>query len=293
MWLYRKCLLPLKRRLEVLKVAKEADIVIVHKTMTHMHDRPSLEALLKQKHPKIIYNFDDAVHERGIPYLSERIGLSHATWTGHTTLQDYARNYCASNYLIPSAVDTEHYSAKLSYERKDPLLLVWSGTVFSLHYLDLITDAIEELAQTLPLKLRIICRERPSLSLPDDLIQWCPFDPATEQALLTESDIAVMPLHDGAYERAKENYKIKMYGACGLPTVCSPVGMNQDYISDGVDGLFAQTPEAWCRQIQRLAMDAALRETMGRRLREKMCKHYSIPVIGEQLINMFNAFLET
>jgi glycosyltransferase involved in cell wall biosynthesis len=80
---------------------------------------------------------------------------------------------------------------------------------------------------------------------------WVPFDERAEVVCLKEADIALMPIADGPYERAKENYKVKMYMACGLPVVCSPVGINMHFIQEGERGFFARDADEWVDAIER------------------------------------------
>ena len=100
-----------------------------------------------------------------------------------------------------------------------------------------------------------------------------------------------MPLPDGPYERAKENYKTKIYLASGLPVVASPVGMNNAFLSHGERGMLAATNDEWGDAIRAFAESAALREQSGRAGRDFVVRKYAIPVIGHQLFNFFNSIL--
>ena len=64
--------------------------------------------------------------------------------------------------------------------------------------------------------------------------------------------------------------------ATGLPTIASPVGANEQIISDGQTGLLARSKEEWTEAIVRLANDADLRAKMGSAARTVVLKDYSI-----------------
>ena len=278
-----KTVLPAIRAHQLEPLIRAADIVIVHKSITHIQDEPVLERRLRKLHDRIIFNFDDATHECGVPYLDERLSLADAAWVGNPVLVDFARQHCPRVELIESAVDCDHYTPKTDYTLGAPLRLCWSGTPSSYRYLDLLREPLRWLGRSMPYQMTIMSRSRFSFSDPLIHDRWLPFSHADEVALFQSSDIGLMPLPDGPYERAKENYKTKIYLASGLPVVASPVGMNNLFISPEVRGLFAANAEEWIRSITRLANDRPLRERSGRSGRQFIVQKYSIPVVGGKL----------
>lgn len=284
-------LLPVQRLYEVLFRVSKADLVIVHKSLVTMQKRPILEALLRRRHRAIIFNFDDAVYEKGIPYVAERIGLADAVWVGNPLLVEYSRKYCQRVALIESAVDCRHYTAKKTYDIHRPIHLIWSGNVFNHSRLEQLREPLRELAKRKPFVFKIISGVKFSFNDADIHDEWIPFNYETEVACLHDADIALMPLVDGPYERAKENYKVKMYMACGLPIICSPVGMNTHFIQEGQRGFFAETAEDWVKAIEQVADSTTLRESLGRNARQHAVCHYDIPVIGQQLLTLFEEVL--
>jgi glycosyltransferase involved in cell wall biosynthesis len=69
--------------------------------------------------------------------------------------------------------------------------------------------------------------------------------------------------------------------AVGLPVVCSPVGMNREIVTDGVEGFWASSQEEWAEKIGTLVQDGNLRETMGSKGRKKVEKTYSLSINAE------------
>ena len=286
-----KTVLPAIRAHQLEPLIRAADIVIVHKSITHIQDEPVLERRLRKLHDRIIFNFDDATHECGVPYLDERLSLADAAWVGNPVLVDFARQHCPRVELIESAVDCDHYTPKTDYTLGTPLRLCWSGTPSSYGYLDLLREPLRRLGRSMPYQITIMSRSRFSFSDPQIHDRWLPFSHADELALFQSSDIGLMPLPDGPYERAKENYKTKIYLASGLPVVASPVGMNNAFLSHGERGMLAATNDEWGDAIRAFAESAALREQSGRAGRDFVVRKYAIPVIGHQLFNFFNSLL--
>jgi glycosyltransferase involved in cell wall biosynthesis len=286
-----KSLFPGIRARQLEQLVPQADVVIVHKSITAIQDEPVLERRLRKMHDRIIFNFDDATHERGIPYLDERLSLADAAWVGNPVLVDFARKHCPRVELIESAVDCDHYKPKTDYSLGSPLRLCWSGTPSSYHYLELLRDPLRRLGRIMPYQITIMSRSRFSFSDPEIHDRWLPFSHAGEVALFQSSDIGLMPLPDGPYERAKENYKTKIYLASGLPVVASPVGMNNVFVYHGERGMLASTSDGWIEAIRTFAESASLREQSGRAGREFMVRKYGIPVIGSTLLSFFKSIL--
>lgn len=286
--LYSTFVSPFIRRRQIRIAAREADIVIVHKSITSINSKPFLEKYLRSLHKRIIFNFDDAVNEAGVPYLDERIKLADAVWVGHPLLAEYSKKYCSKVHIIESAVDTDRYNKNDDYQLNNPPIILWIGTPYGLRYLSILEKPLSRLAEQEEFVFQIICRER--FSFASRIKQeWLPFDYDKEVSYLHNCDVAVMPLFDEPYERAKENYKVKMYLSCGLPTICSPVGINNKFIKDGENGFLADTSDSWANRLLLLLKDQELRQRFGGAGRKYILKNYTIPVIGNQLLNLFNS----
>ena len=64
--------------------------------------------------------------------------------------------------------------------------------------------------------------------------------------------------------------------AAGLPTIASPVGVNNDIVLPGETGFLASSPEAWQSALCMLVRSAELRARMGRAGRRRCEQEYSI-----------------
>lgn len=285
-------ILPFQRFFQILFKTKNADIVIVHKSIVSLSYFPVLEKLLRRRHKHIVFNFDDAVYEKGIPYVPDRISLADAVWVGNQILSDYSKKFCNQVIVIESAVDCKHYTSKSSYEIHEPLILIWSGTAFSHQYLEQLREPLKILSKKRNFIFKIISGSKFSFNQSEIVDEWIPFDINTEIQHLREADIAVMPLADGLYEKAKENYKVKLYMACGLPLVCSPVGLNIQFVKDGERGFLAKSTTEWVSAIEKLANSKLLRENVGSLSRQYILANYDIPIVGDKLLNFFYSVIK-
>ncbi len=95
--------------------------------------------------------------------------------------------------------------------------------------------------------------------------------------------IGVMPLPNSPWERGKCGGKLLQYMALGIPAVASPVGANNQIISDGENGFLASSHDEWADRLRALIRNATLRKQIGARARQTMETRYSIKVTGPQL----------
>lgn len=285
---YQRGYLRALRVAQIAQAALHADVVIVHKAITSMTRSPVFERMLRRCHHAIVFNFDDAVNETGIPFLPDRIALADAVWVGRPPLVDYAKTFCHHVELIESAVDTHRYRPATPPRLPSVPTLVWTGTRWNFKYLRELCEPLSRIARRTRFRLRIISRDRVDFLDPRIDIEWHPFDHDTEPELLRTADIGLAPLTDGVYERAKENYKVKLYLASGLPIVCSPVGANLDFVQDGVRGLQSRTANDWVDNISALLDDGALRRKMGAAGRTFAIDRFAIPLVSAKLANLFD-----
>jgi glycosyltransferase involved in cell wall biosynthesis len=63
--------------------------------------------------------------------------------------------------------------------------------------------------------------------------------------------------------------------ALGIPTICSPVGVNSEIVQDGVNGFLASTEDEWVEKLTALLRSAELRKRFGLAGRQTVEAKYS------------------
>ena len=271
------------------------DGVLIQKKGLNFFDASCLRRYSK----KIIYDFDDAVMYS--PKAPERNSLFHflrfrrsarladLVMAGNSYLAEHARRYNSNVYVVPTGLNTEDYRLEPVPKADGRIRLVWIGSKATLRYLAQIEGALEQVGSRFEhVVLRIICDAFLELrSLQVEKRHWS----RQKQALdLVSSDIALAPLSDDRYTRGKCGFKILQYGAASLPVVASPVGVNAEYVQNGVTGLHATDISDWVDKIGQLVQNQELRIRMGRAARRQV-SGFDVGQIGSRLTTILKNHL--
>lgn len=82
--------------------------------------------------------------------------------------------------------------------------------------------------------------------------------------------------------------KVIQYMGVGIPVVASGVGVHEEIINDGVNGLLADSDEEWIERLSQLIENETLRERFGFMGRKTVEERYSIKVNGPKLLEILN-----
>lgn len=184
-----------------------------------------------------------------------------AVSTGNQYLEDRAISAGAKKvFRLPTVIDPERYKMKVHQETAT-VTIGWIGSPSTLKYLDALLPVLENLGKELDIVLLLVNgKRRPAFS---GKVQSIPWAEVGEAEALLQMDIGIMPLPDNPWERGKCAYKLIQYMACGLPVVASPVGMNKEVVTHGVNGFLAQTDAEWIAALGMLIRDWTLRKSFG------------------------------
>jgi glycosyltransferase involved in cell wall biosynthesis len=289
----------LNRRRQDVKSAASYDLVYVFREAALLGP-PWFERGMARSGVPMIFDFDDAIFVR---YKSPANGyLSYLKFPGKTAeicrrsthvmagneyLANYARAHNKEVTIVPTTIDTDKYAPVEKAGEPDLLTIGWSGSFSTVQHLDTIRDTLQELAKTERFRLRVI--GTPEYDLPGvdvEAIQW---RAETELADLAAIDIGLMPLPDDNWSRGKCGLKALQYMALGIPTICSPVGVNSTIIQDSENGLLARDPSEWVAKLKLLLHSPELRRKLGEAGRQTVAKSYSAEVIAPKVLEIFRS----
>jgi glycosyltransferase involved in cell wall biosynthesis len=192
--------------------------------------------------------------------------------------------------VVPTVIDLERYPFPAKVRTVDPASvslprIVWIGSPSTVHYLQLIREALQAVAAQHPFVLRIIGGG--PVDLPGVQVEVIPWSEATETEAIRGGTVGIMPLLDSPWERGKCGYKLIQYMACGLPVVGSAVGVNPELVRSGGNGFLVTTPADWVAAVARLLRDHALCAEMGqagrRRVEQTYCLQQTAPAVARLL----------
>jgi glycosyltransferase involved in cell wall biosynthesis len=237
----------------------------------------------------IVFDFDDAIF---LNYKSPSNGyLSYLKFAGKTKtncrlaahvmvgnphLAEYARQLNQNVSIIPTTIDTDKYKPVNIEDSSGPIVIGWTGSHSTVQHLDTLRSALAKLAQRESIRLRVIGTPNYQIEgIEFETIMW---RSETEVEDLSAVDIGIMPLPDDNWARGKCGAKALQFMAMGIPTVCSPVGVNTDIIQDNENGLIANSEDEWVEKLSLLVRSRELRARLGKAGRQTIEQRFSAAV---------------
>ncbi|WP_375586222.1 glycosyltransferase family 4 protein [Cyclobacterium xiamenense] len=272
------------RRLKILLTAGNYDLVCLEKELFPYF--PAFPEWLLSRLKGYWVDYDDAVFHnydlgkyalvsRLIPKKIDRVMRWADTVTaGNAYLMQRAERAGAKRVVrLPTVIDPYRYRKKI-HQQQDTLTIGWIGSPSTQKYLNALLPVWEHLRREFDLVFLLV-NEKTKPLFPGN-VQTIPWTESGEVAALLSMDIGIMPLPDDPWERGKCAYKLIQYMACGLPVVASPVGMNAEVVTNGVNGFLAQTEKEWVDALSRLLKDCSLRKAMGEKGFQRVAEKYTL-----------------
>lgn len=234
--------------------------------------------LLRWINPRIIFDFDDAIHlrdpadgesgligtikerakARGVPDI---LRVSRCAIVEHGILEAYARQYCSRVETIPGPVDTELFHPRQIPRRKGPIVIGWIGTPSTSAFLPIALPALQRISERHDIEVHLVGSGTVDLDgIRVKIFQWQEHE---ETIRLQAFDIGIMPMPDTEWTRGKLGLKMLLYMATGIPAVVSYTPANAEVIDHGVNGFIAKDDRAWEEILERLIVEPSLRDRIG------------------------------
>ena len=288
------------RRLDVIRKVRDFDLVYVFREAALLGPA-FFERLVYQSGIPMVFDFDDAIF---VSYRSPSNGylsyLKFASKTksicrmashvmvGNPYLAEYARQVNKNVTVIPTTIDTDKYRP-LPKRESDVLVIGWTGSYSTVQHLNTLRGALQKLAKLHPYRLRVIGTPAYEIEGVDvEALQW---KSDTELQDLSHIDIGVMPLPNDAWSKGKCGLKALQFMALGIPTICSPVGVNTDIIQDNENGLLADSEDEWVEKMGRLLMSPEMRERLGNAGRATVEERYSAVTQAPRVYEIFRSVM--
>ncbi len=293
----------MNRRSSELNSLNEFDLVYLFREAALLGP-PWFERKVGRSDIPMVFDFDDAIFfsykSPSNGYLSylkfagktaEICRLSTCVMAGNEFLAEYARPNNKNVTIIPTTIDTDKYDFVKRTDEPEIVTIGWSGSFSTIQHLDTIRDVLQELAKTEQFRLLVI--GTPEYDLPGVNVEALQWRSETELDDLRKIDIGLMPLPDDNWSKGKCGLKALQYMALGVPSICSPVGVNSTIIKDSENGFLAESKEEWIEKIKQLIHSPELRRKLGRAGRETVEREYSAKVVAPKVLEVFRSAAKT
>jgi glycosyltransferase involved in cell wall biosynthesis len=291
----------LGRRMSLVRKAKDYDLVYILREAALLGP-PLFEKLIHQRRVPIVFDFDDAIfvsyRSPSNGYLSYLkfasktktiCGIASHVMVGNPYLAEYARQVNENVTVIPTTIDTEKYRPSEARQSSGPPVIGWTGSYSTVQHLDTLRGALKKLAERESFRLRVI--GTPTYDCSPLEVEAMPWRADTELDDLAAIDIGVMPLPDDKWSKGKCGLKALQFMALGIPTICSPVGVNTDIIQDDQNGFLASTEDEWVDKLSRLLRSHELRRRLGQAGRATVEQNYSAITQTPRVYEIFKSVL--
>ena len=275
------------RRWVLLPKLRHSDIIFIHREAAQLGP-PIFEWLIaKVLRKKYIYDFDDAIWLANYSTTNATFHRLKAYWkvsycmkwayqitAGNTYLANYARKYNAHVSVIPTTIDLVNFHNQLTNYDQEELVIGWTGTHTTIHYLDELIPVLRELEKELTFTFTVISNVAPDYDLKS--LRFVKWNKATEIEDLAKFSIGIMPLRADRWSEGKCGFKGLQYMALGVPALLSPIGVNKEIITHNENGYLPKTLEDWKSYIKQLLDDKDLRQKIGTAGRQTIQERYSV-----------------
>jgi len=205
---------------------------------------------------------------------------------GNSYLKSLTEPHNSRVWILPTSIDLTKYQIK-DYERPagKKIVIGWIGGGKALFCLKQLRPVLERLGKRYNnVELKIICNEFFECeSMPVVKKVWREEEESEDVA---GCDIGLAPLPDDPWSRGKCATKLLQYMASGVPAVAAPVGVHNEIIKEGVNGLLAKTPDEWFDKISRVIETPALRRDLGLAGRKTFEAGYSFQASAPKLLRI-------
>lgn len=292
-----------KRLIEVLN-AGNYDIVFIQRESI-MLGTSFFEMIFSKSNAKLVFDFDDSIWLQNVSEgnksfawlknadkTSDIIRYSDLIFAGNKYLYDFAKKYNSNVTIVPTTIDTNEYIKIAQQKNNEKICIGWSGSITTIQHFEYALPFLKKIKEKFgeSVYFKVIGDGKyKNIELDINGLAWKKEEEIKE---LSSFDIGIMPLPDDEWAKGKCGLKGLQYMALEVPTIMSPVGVNNDIISDGENGFLAFTENQWIEKIELLINNASLREKIGKAGRQTVVEKYSIEAWKYKYVDLFNYLLK-
>lgn len=185
-------------------------------------------------------------------------------------------------WVIPNAIDFDIWDKLKEPKKKkgDKVRIGWAGGgshIDDLEYIEQVVNLM--LDKFTNIEFVFLGGVIPSLrnkKRVSGLYKWYPINEYPQMIKDLQIDIAIAPLRDNLFNRAKSNLRWLEYSALKLPTVASDVEPYRKCIEHGKTGFLAVEPEQWVDYLSELICDESFRKKIGKQAYDEVKSKFNV-----------------
>jgi len=210
---------------------------------------------------------------------------------GNAYLANYASQFNSNIIIIPTTIDTNEYKPDKQIIQESPVIIGWSGSFSTIQHFKYAIPVLKKVQAKYGNKILIKVIGDAGYKNEELNLISLDWDKKNELRELNSFHIGIMPLPDDEWSKGKCGLKGLQYMALGIPTIMSPVGVNTEIISDGVNGFLASDEADWISKLESLIDSKELREKLGTESRRTVILRYSVEAQKDIYLKCFNTLL--
>ena len=273
------------------------DLIILQKKFLNSKEKCIVDFFKK----KIVFIYDDTLFAKAINDTDENVEIrkeklnkilskSKAVIVGNKYLSDYTKQFNDNVHIMAGSIEVNN--RLLHKKEKNEIILGWTGYSGNLICFREIEDAFVKIFKKYDnLNLRIVSENTIQFQNPikSEFLKW---NLETEFENLADVDIGLAPMIINEWSKGKIGSRPIVFSALGIPTIATPVGIDQDVFIHKRNILFATTSDDWYECLDRLIRDESLRKEIGRNARKTFEEHYDVKVHVQKLREIFEDVLK-
>jgi glycosyltransferase involved in cell wall biosynthesis len=288
---------------DIMRLTSECDIAIAQKF--HTRDGIIICDILRDfyKTKKFYTEMDDNVFlvnpdspaygdyqpgSENVLIVKEQIQKSNGMIVSTEHLARVYREYNKNVHVIPNAIDFEIWDTlKKKTKKSKKIRIGWAGGGSHDRDLLMISNVIDAISKKysnvefyflggFPAEFQEKSQRKLTLSK-----TWYSINKYPQALKDLNFDIALAPIRDNEFNRAKSNLRWLEYSAMGVPTIASNV---EPYkcIEQFVDGMKVESEEDWIDAISTLIESESMRKTIGHNAYNRVKKEFNAEKIAGQ-----------
>lgn len=266
-------------------LAPKSDVVFIQKGVIPGLKNPFINHL-KKRGIRIIYDVDDAIYLDKKNNTDLIAQMANIVICGNSTLYDHYIKINSDCIVIPTVENTRKYQPFWKDTYKDKII-GWIGSGVTLHNLDLIVDAVNEVVSRHPeVKFHIICNtpgdylDRIHNSI---FVKWTSEDYISEMGKFS---IGIMPLKAIDINKGKCGFKLIQCLNMRKPVIATDIGVNMEIINGC--GMLANNTKEWACAMEKLLFNEEEYRKCVSRVDSYFFEKYDYDLIAKRIIEVID-----